>query len=50
MFGDESVKDREFILLLLDKSSWNKDYTLIGSQKPTENLVEWLEKKRGAEK
>jgi len=50
MFGDESVKDREFILLLLDKSTWNKDYTLIGSQKPTENLVEWLGQKYSSEK
>jgi len=50
MFGDESVKDREFILLLLEKSAWNKDYTLIGSQKPTENLVEWLGEKYSSEK
>ena len=45
IFGDEDVQGREFVLLLLEKSGWHKEYSLVGAQVPRENLTDWIRKK-----
>jgi len=46
IFGDEKVDGGEFILMLLDKSGWQKEYTLIGAQAPQENVTYWLRRQK----
>ncbi len=42
VFNSDDVVGGRFVLLLLDKSSWQGSYTLIGTQDPQDNLIYWL--------
>jgi hypothetical protein len=44
-FNTEKVKDKKFIMLLLDKQSWQAEYSIVGAQMPSDNLINWLKKK-----
>ncbi len=49
-FGTEKVVGNQFIILLLNKQGWQQEYSVVGGQRPRENLIDWLRKLNSGKK
>jgi hypothetical protein len=45
IFKDEKIVGNEYIIMMLDKPAWQKEYSIIGAETPRDNLIDWLNKK-----